>query len=128
MCAPLGMEVDHIDHDGLNNQRGNLRMATHHQNNFNKTPCGTSKYLGVSLYTLEGRIYIRAYITHNRKRTELGRYYTEEAAAAAYNEAAIELFGEFANLNKIENLREEDRGRIIGKSRSQRNKSTINER
>lgn len=120
--APIGMEVDHIDHNGLNNQKSNLRIVTRGQNQFNKTPCGKSKYLGVSLYTVKGRTYIKAYITHNRKRMELGHFYTEEAAAAAYNEAAIRLFGEFAHLNVIENLTDEDRDRIRVGARLKRNK------
>lgn len=92
--------VDHIDRDGLNNQRNNLRVCTKHQNNFNKSVArnSTSKYLGVSLDQW-GKW--RATITLNYKQYSLGRYENEIDAAKAYNEKAKELFGEFANLNEV---------------------------
>lgn len=92
---------DHIDHNGLNNQRFNLRIATRFQNNANKTSHknSTSKYLGVSWH--KGAEKWVSVITKNKKYIYLGVFETEHLAATAYNKAAIELHGEFANLNKV---------------------------
>lgn len=107
--------VDHIDHDTLNNQKYNLRKCTNAQNQMNKTACGRSKYLGVSLYKgttkyfhkgtnmYKTSITIRwkAQICVNGKKIALGHYLDEKLAAIAYNIAAQKHFGEFANLNII---------------------------
>lgn len=90
-----GSKIDHIDHDGLNCQKSNMRKCTHQQNMANRKPCGKSGYLGVSL---EGR-YFRSQITHNRTTIHMGTYRSEIEAALVYDEKAKELHGEFANLN-----------------------------
>lgn len=95
MNTPLELCVDHIDHNGLNNQKSNLRNCTRSQNQANRKPSGRSKYLGVCL--ADNRI--RAMITVNSKCLKIGSYKTEEAAAHAYDEAAKKYHGEFANLN-----------------------------
>ena len=98
-------KVDHIDKNGLNNQRSNLRICTQQENSFNKRPCEnkTSKYLGVYLrqVTKRGRLYTywRAEIKKDNKSIRLGYFKTEESAALAYDAKARELFGEFANPN-----------------------------
>lgn len=93
--------VDHIDHDTLNNQRYNLRLATITQNNFNRKslPNSTSKYRGVSWYSRDKRWVAR--IGNGGTQKTLGWFRDEIEAALAYNKAAIERYGEFANLNKI---------------------------
>lgn len=93
--------TDHIDHDGLNNRRSNLRAATPSQNNMNQRPSGRggSKYKGVSWD--KRNLRWRALIRLNGRNIELGRYRDEHAAGEAYNAAARELFGEFAYLNVI---------------------------
>jgi hypothetical protein len=96
MKTATGMEVDHIDHNGLNNQRSNLRNCKHAQNQMNKRSSGTSKYLGVCL---TGRGQIIATICIGRKLIYIGAFKTEESAAHAYDIEARKLFGEFANLN-----------------------------
>jgi hypothetical protein len=95
--------IDHIDGNGLNNQRSNLRIATTSQNGANSRPrqSSTSKYKGVSWYEPTEKWLAR--ITINTKRVYLGYFKTEEEAALAYNRAAIEAFGEFAKLNEITN-------------------------
>lgn len=91
--------IDHIDHNGLNNQKSNLRVCTKQQNNMNKLPMkgGTSKFLGVC-WSQRAKKW-RSTITHNGKNIHIGYYANEVDAAKAYNAMAKELFGEFANLN-----------------------------
>jgi hypothetical protein len=100
LSAPDGMEIDHRDHDGLNNRRTNLRLATHAQNLFNKRPQKgrASWFKGVMRSENVNRPWT-AIITLNGKHRRLGTHLTEEEAAVAYDGAAAELFGEFAYLN-----------------------------
>lgn len=101
---PEGMFVDHIDGDPTNNRRGNLRIVSKTENAANAASRGgASQYRGVSP-TRNGRW--QAQISREGVRMHLGTYDTEEAAAAAYDEAAIRLHGEFArpNLQKRENI------------------------
>jgi hypothetical protein len=100
--AERGVEVDHWDGDGLNNQRDNLRICSRAENaaNARKQRNASSKYKGVCV--TEGK-YITAYAYKDNKSYYLGRFKTEEEAAMAYNETAIKFHGEFARLNNIEN-------------------------
>jgi hypothetical protein len=91
--------IDHIDRNGLNNQRDNLRLCTSAQNQFNKTPSGISKYLGVC-WNKQYKKW-KAQIRFDKKLINIGHYENEIDAAIAYNAKAKELHGEFANLNKI---------------------------
>ena len=96
--APAGMMCDHIDMNGLNNQRGNLRFATHSQNSCNrKHPGGLSPFKGVFPRNEKWRAYIKT----NQKMIHLGTFDTERDAAIAYNTAAIQYHGEFARLNTV---------------------------
>lgn len=101
--------VDHIDHNGLNNCKSNLRIASSRQNASNKRSAkgSSSKYLGVHLHRTKNRYGYQyeswsARIKMDGKYKRLGLFKTEEAAAKAYNEAAIKVHGKFANLNKVE--------------------------
>lgn len=96
-----GMKVDHINHDTLDNQKRNLRICTHSQNNQNRSKGKntTSIYKGVFFNTDKQRWTSK--IKHNRISTHLGHFKNEKDAAIKYNEAATKLFGEFAYLNKI---------------------------
>jgi hypothetical protein len=93
--------VDHIDRDGLNNQKENLRVVTASQNMANKrTPRNNSSgYKGVSLFSATGKWH--AQIGVNKKRLHLGFFNKVEDAARAYNEAAKHHFGSCASLNEI---------------------------
>jgi hypothetical protein len=96
MGDPVGMDVDHINGNGLDNRRSNLRVVTRQQNLQNqKARAGSSAYRGVR--AANGKWL--AGITHNYKRIHCGTFVTEEAAAQAYDAKARELFGEFAALN-----------------------------
>ncbi len=90
-------ETDHINHDGLDNQRHNLRPATSSQNKANrrKYRVTTSAYKGVFWY----RGKWRALITIYGKSRRVGTFASELEAAYAYDEAARKLFGEFAYPN-----------------------------
>ncbi|HLK57241.1 MAG TPA: HNH endonuclease [Chthonomonadaceae bacterium] len=96
---PDGLKVDHINGDGLDNRKENLRPATHAQNHQNRRKIEgcSSRYKGVS-WNKERQRW-RAYIYVNRKRIELGYYADEKEAALAYDRAALQYFGEFAKPN-----------------------------
>ena len=98
-----GKGIDHIDGNGLNNQRNNLRFCNQSQNGGNSRKRGncTSTYRGVSFYKKTKKW--QANITINGKLIHLGYFVSEFAAAKAYNAKAIEFFCEFANLNMIPN-------------------------
>lgn len=93
--------VDHIDSNGCNNRKSNLRTCTKGENHWNLKPRKntSSKYKGV--YYDKASQKWGAQITKNGEYHYLGRFDTEIAAATAYNNAATELFGEFARLNEI---------------------------
>jgi len=101
MNNPAGMDIDHIDGDGLNNQRSNLRICTHAENvrNRKKPIVNNEKYIGVKTYKGIFKTSYRAIIGHNGKVYHLGMFPTAEDAAMAYDKKARELFGEFANTN-----------------------------
>ena len=93
-----GLDIDHRDSNGLNNRRSNLRACTHQENSRNQRPKrGSSKYKGVSWNKQRNKW--QTHITINGKVRYLGRSVDEVEAAKAYDEAASELFGEFAYLN-----------------------------
>lgn len=104
--------VDHINGSGVDNRKCNLRVCTQAENSRNSkkqllakgTQHCTSRYKGVSFRSDRDRW--TAYIGTGKDRWMLGCYATELEAALAYNEAAIRRYGEFANLNHIE--QEED--------------------
>ena len=97
-----GQQVDHIDGDGLNYQRNNLRLCTAHQNCMNKKKWrGKSRFKGVMYKDNCPKNPWRAYITYNYRQMDLGYYKTEESAAIAYDQKAQELFGKFARLNNV---------------------------
>lgn len=96
-----GLEVDHINHDRLDNRKSNLRPATRGENQWNvpKLRTNSTGYKGVSLDKRRGK-YV-AQIRLNKKHVHLGQFVTAEAAALAYNRAAREHHGEFACLNRV---------------------------
>lgn len=97
----IKIDSDHIDHNGLNNQRYNLREATHRENMKNRSAArySTSKYLGVSK-RINSDLW-RAKLQSNGISIHIGYFIDEKDAALAYNKAAIARHGEFANLNIV---------------------------
>lgn len=92
-------EVDHINGNPLDNRRSNLRVASRAQNMANSIGrCGSSKYKGVCRKKQTGRW--SAQIGQEGRGTHLGYFDKEEDAAAAYDQAAVSTYGEFAKTNK----------------------------
>lgn len=94
------IHVDHIDGNGLNNQKINLRLCTNAQNMCNRRMIRgkkLSQYLGV--YKMSSKWLAK--LTHKQKAIIIGYYATEIEAAHAYNEAAKKYHGEFARPNII---------------------------
>jgi hypothetical protein len=91
--------VDHINGDGLDNRRANLRPVSARQNaqNVRTQASSTSGFKGVNHYKRTGRW--RAHITVGGVHRHLGYFDTPEEAALAYDRAALEHFGEYARLN-----------------------------
>lgn len=95
------VEVDHVNHNGLDNRKSNLRVCTSRQNSMNcrgkrKWVGRASKYKGVCLHSCglwqaEIRIY--------GKKQYIGLFTSEVHAARAYDYMATEFFGSFACLN-----------------------------
>jgi len=98
-CDPEGV-LDHIDGNITNNRIANLRLATAVQNqgNSRKPRHNKSGLKGVSWH--KGDQCWIAQIKQRDKKIWLGGYKTKEEAAAAYEKAAREYFGEFANMGE----------------------------
>lgn len=90
---------DHIDGNGLNCQKLNLRKCTKAQNAMNAAPhkTGSSKYKGVTKPI--GRNHFHSQIRINGRHVFIGSFTDEIEAAKSYDKKAIEFFGEFARLN-----------------------------
>lgn len=94
--------VDHIDNNGLNNTRENLRIVNTSQNGANRRLSTRNKsgYKGVSWNT-QTRKWCACIIFH-RKKFHLGSFDNKHDAARAYNEKALELQGLYAKINAID--------------------------
>lgn len=99
--AVKGQYVDHINGNGLDNRKENLRFCSNRENSFNSKHRvnAKSKYKGVSWCSRTKRWQTALRIA--KKSIWLGRFKIQQEAAKAYNEAAIKYFGEFARLNDI---------------------------
>ena len=95
-----GLEVDHINRNGLDNRRENLRACTRSQNQQNsiKKISNKSGYKGVVLHANKKW---RAQINIKGRTTRIGDFKDKVQAAIAYNEVAKHQYGEFARLNTI---------------------------
>jgi len=95
--APLGMVVDHVNGNRLDNRRSNLRICTRTENLWNRhaAPRGVSRFSGV---TYEGNRW-RARISRENHRINIGVFAREVDAAIAYDAKCRALRGEFARPN-----------------------------
>ena len=98
MNPPDGMDVDHRFGDGLDNRRENLRICTRTQNSQNAKKKTNSTQTHTGIFTTHNGKH-GARIWNDGAKVHIGVYDTPELAARAYDQRAIELFGEFANLN-----------------------------
>ena len=99
--VPAGMFVDHINHNGLDNRKANLRPATRAQNAWNrrKPHRGSlhSKYKGLSWHKRQNRWGVRVTVDGNSR--FIGYFNNELDAARAYDQAAKKYHREYASLN-----------------------------
>ncbi len=98
MAALYGMVVEHLDGDGLDCRRENLRLATHAQNTYNQRLArnNTSGFKGVSWNNRAGRW--RAEITAGGKTMNLGYFVYIDDARAAYADASKRYHGKFGRV------------------------------
>lgn len=111
MNAPTGKEVDHINHDTLDNRRSNLRVCSRGENRRNSYARRghSSRFKGVTYHDARrwnqrctaARPW-RALTRVQGKRVELGYHATDIQAAMAYNRFAATAFGEFACFNRFD--------------------------
>lgn len=101
MQAARGVKIDHVNGDGLDNRRQNLRVATTSQNGMNQRTQirrgKTSRFKGVSWFAQTKKW--QAGIRVSGKGRGLGYFVNEDDAARAYDAAARREFGRFAALN-----------------------------
>lgn len=95
--TPKNMETDHIDGNGLNNQKNNLRICTHQQNAWNQgVKCSnTTGFKGVKFDIIRGKYFTEIRI--NGKKKFIGRFSSPIEASMAYNKMAIKIHGKFAH-------------------------------
>ncbi len=95
---PNGLQIDHIDGNGLNNLRSNIREATAEQNAHNQriSPKNKSGFKGVSWNRRDAKW--QSFIRAGGKHLGLGSFDTPEAAHAAYCDASERLHGRFGRV------------------------------
>jgi hypothetical protein len=93
---PKGMDVDHLNGNGLDNRRSNIRICTRMQNRWNieKLPTNTSGFKGV--YWRKDRKRYEAFAYKNNKRYSGGYFKDIEDAHQAQIKLSIKLHGEFS--------------------------------
>ena len=98
-----GLIIDHINMNGIDNRKENLRLCTKAENCQNRSirKDSSSGYKGVFRTKNSKKNPWRARVTNNGKRINLGVFPSKKEASMAYNEKAKELFGDFAAINNL---------------------------
>lgn len=100
MRADTKQKVDHVNGNGLDNRRKNIRLCDSIRNGQNRsTQKHSSKFKGVTWYR-----WLSKWVCHirvNKQLIHLGYFKSEIDAGIAYNKAAVKYFGEFARVNEI---------------------------
>lgn len=109
----MGGRADHIDGDGLNNSRSNLRPCTQAQNGLNRSAKAGKRFKGV-YQSRSGKFYAQIYLS--RKAHTVHGFETEELAAREYDRLAVLLHGEWARLNFPDDPRPEPAFRWLDKA------------
>ena len=108
MKPPPGKVVDHLDHNGLNDRKSNLRVCNRQQNMRNRGPVvRSSRFKGVRFCKWNRKWY--ATLRHRGHTIKLGPFDHEIEAAKAYDRQAYELFGEYAYLNFPDQVRRKEK-------------------
>jgi hypothetical protein len=96
--APDDLEVDHINGDGIDNRKENLRLCTHAENSRNRGRAkhNTSGHKGVWFSKQSNRFIAETRL--NGKKIHVGSFKTAEEASEAYKAKALEVHGDFANI------------------------------
>lgn len=99
LSAKRGQQVDHVNGNGLDNRRCNIRVCTHTENQRNRRrqKSARSSFKGITFH--KRRQKWQAQIKVNKRNIYLGLFVSELAAAKAYDKAAEKFFGEFARGN-----------------------------
>lgn len=95
------IHIDHINHDGLNNCKYNIRLCTPSQNHMNRNKIKNLSSIFKGVFWDNSRNKWSSIIRVNKILKYLGFFDSEIDAAKAYNEAALKYFGDFAKLNNI---------------------------
>ena len=104
-----GHEIDHLDGNGLNNQRANLEHVTHRQNMQNLHSKRTSKYPGVGWHKKTSKW--RAYIEINGRLKHLGMFMSEAEAFSAYQKALAGIGETIYQAARMGDISQRGRGR-----------------
>jgi hypothetical protein len=99
ITAPKGRVIDHINGDGLDNTKANLRLATPSQNAANSKIRRNSTTGFKGVWWDKKKKKYRASIWVDGKRFHLGYFHPKTKAAIAYDRAATHHFAQFARLN-----------------------------
>lgn len=96
-----GIEIDHINRDGLDNRKSNLRLVNHSQNMMNRAAFKGTKsgFRGVTYDARYDRWQAR--ITASGTRYTLGNFATAQEAGRAWSDAALRLHGEYADVESL---------------------------
>lgn len=106
ICCPSNMVVDHVNGNGLDNRRSNLRICSQQQNTRNQTNLRknkSSQFKGVTFDKSRNK-WIAMICLGNKKYKNLGRFESEEEAASVYDEYARILDREFFTSSQGERL------------------------